>query len=71
MAITIHTGGPLEIKGEIVPHDQNFIQMVDDIQDEIDDQTNEYVDQVQNAIFSAIRFCERFPFISMKAVKLS
>ncbi|WP_343358287.1 hypothetical protein AAJP84_00870 [Bartonella schoenbuchensis] len=62
MAITIHTGGPLEIKGEIVPHDQNFIQMVDDIQDEIDDQTNEYVDQVQNAIFSAIRFCERFPF---------
>ncbi|AQX19782.1 phage adaptor protein [Bartonella sp. WD16.2] len=62
MAIMIHTGGPIEIKGEIIPHDQNFIQMVGDIQDEIDDQTNEYVDQVQKVIFSAIRFCERFPF---------
>ncbi|OLL39260.1 hypothetical protein AT237_07610 [Bartonella henselae] len=28
----------------------------------IDDQTDEYVDQVQKAIFSAIRFCERLPF---------
>ncbi|EJF90944.1 hypothetical protein [Bartonella melophagi] len=62
MAITIQTAGPLEIKREIFPHDQNFIQMVGDIQDEVDDQTNEYVDQVQNAIFSAIRFCERFSF---------
>ncbi|ENN93796.1 hypothetical protein [Bartonella bovis] len=62
MAITLQTGGPIEIKGEIIPHDHNFVQMVGDIQDEIDDQTNEYVDQIQNAIFSAIRFCERFPF---------
>ncbi|WP_455480479.1 phage adaptor protein [Bartonella sp. B12(2025)] len=62
MAVTIQTGGPIVEKGAIIPHDKNFIQMLNDIQDEIDDQTEEYVDQVQKAIFSAIRFCERLPF---------
>ncbi|EJF79417.1 hypothetical protein MCO_00983 [Bartonella sp. DB5-6] len=62
MTIVIQTGGPIGEKETIVPWDKNFIQMLNDIQDEIDDQTNEYVDQVQRAIFSAIRFCERLPF---------
>ncbi|ENN93990.1 hypothetical protein [Bartonella vinsonii] len=62
MTIIIQTSGPIVEKQTIVPWDKNFIQMLNDIQDEIDDQTNEYVDQVQRAIFSAIRFCERLPF---------
>ncbi|WP_144753999.1 hypothetical protein [Bartonella saheliensis] len=62
MTIIVQTSGPIGDKQTIVPHDKNFIQMVNDIQDEIDDQTDEYVDQVQKAIFSAIRFCERLPF---------
>ncbi|MDD9330749.1 MAG: hypothetical protein PV353_10300, partial [Bartonella sp.] len=62
MAITIQTSGPIEEKGAFVPRNKNFIQMLKDIQDEIDDQTDEYIDQVQKAIFSALRFCERFPF---------
>ncbi len=62
MTIIVQTGGPIGEKETIVPWDKNFIQMLNDIQDEIDDQTNEYVDQVQRAIFSAIRFCERLPF---------
>ncbi|WP_078680165.1 hypothetical protein [Bartonella sp. AR 15-3] len=62
MAITIQTSGPIEEKGTFVPRNKNFIQMLKDIQDEIDDQTDEYIDQVQKAIFSALRFCERLPF---------
>ncbi|MCL6230021.1 phage adaptor protein [Bartonella bilalgolemii] len=62
MAITIQTSGPIEEKGAFVPRNKNFIQMLKDIQDEIDDQTDEYIDQVQKAIFSALRFCERLPF---------
>ncbi|WP_273759649.1 hypothetical protein [Bartonella sp. ML70XJBT.G] len=62
MTIVVQTGGPIGDKQTLVPHNKNFIQMVNDIQDEIDDQTDEYVDQVQKAIFSAIRFCERLPF---------
>ncbi|EJF87326.1 hypothetical protein MCY_00450 [Bartonella rattimassiliensis 15908] len=62
MTIIVQTSGPIGDKQTIVPHDKNFIQMVNDIQDEIDDQTDEYVDQVQKAIFSALRFCERLPF---------
>ncbi len=62
MTIIVQTGGPIGDKQTIVSHDKNFIQMLSDIQDEIDDQTDEYVDQVQRAIFSAIRFCERLPF---------
>ncbi|WP_375644593.1 hypothetical protein [Bartonella sp. MR100HLJHH] len=58
MTIIVQTGGPIGEKETIVPWDKNFIQMLNDIQDEID----EYVDQVQRAIFSAIRFCERLPF---------
>ncbi len=62
MTIIVQTGGPIGDKQTIAPWDKNFIQMINDIQDEIDDQTDEYVDQVQRAIFSAIRFCERLPF---------
>ncbi|WP_455466912.1 phage adaptor protein [Bartonella sp. B39] len=62
MTIIIQTSGPIVENQTIFPHDKNFIQMLKDIQDEIDDQTDEYVDQVQKAIFSAIRFCERLPF---------
>ncbi|WP_142416427.1 hypothetical protein [Bartonella massiliensis] len=62
MTIIIQTSGPIGEKGIIFPHEKNFAQMVNDIQDEIDDQTDEYVDQIQKAIFSALRFCERLPF---------
>ncbi|MET3560770.1 hypothetical protein ABID39_001481 [Bartonella japonica] len=62
MTITIQTSGPIEEKGTLVARNKNFIQMLKDIQDEIDDQTDEYIDQVQKAIFSALRFCERLPF---------
>ncbi|WP_455476581.1 phage adaptor protein [Bartonella sp. B41] len=62
MAIIIETSDPITEKEAVVPQEKNFTQILSDIQDEIDDQTNEYVDQVQKAIFSAIRFCERLPF---------
>ncbi|WP_455478006.1 hypothetical protein V3565_04455 [Bartonella sp. B10] len=48
----------------------DFSRMVEIIQDEIDDTTSEYLEQIQNSIFTAMRFCtqESFFFNEKKVV---
>lgn len=63
MPIEVTTGGPIEAIGPVVNFDNaNYSNLVGQIADEIDDTTNEYNAQIQSAIFSAIRYCERFPY---------
>lgn len=60
MPIQVTTGGP---QGEAVPTIDNspptFQTMANAIADDIDDTQGEYVEQIQKAIFAAIRYCER------------
>ncbi|MGU3399232.1 hypothetical protein ACLBWS_05735 [Brucellaceae bacterium D45D] len=60
MAIIVQTSGPNNtIPALLDPQDRTFYDMMTVIADEIDDTTGEYTAQIQNCIFSAIRFCER------------
>lgn len=62
MAITVTTTGPLSTAPSVLIHkDKTFSDLHTVISDEIDDTTSEYSQQIQNAIFSAIRLCEREP----------
>lgn len=60
--ITIRTGGPIQDRQDVVRHRGTFARLVAVIQDEIDDIADEYVSQIQESIFAAIRFCERETF---------
>ncbi|WP_406604313.1 hypothetical protein [Bartonella gliris] len=60
--IMIRTGGPIQENAEVFRHRGTFARLVSSIQDEIDDITDEYVPQIQESIFAAIRFCERESF---------
>lgn len=63
MAINITTDGPLFTAPTVItPKTGTLGNLIQIIADEIDDTTSEYVSQIQEAIFSAIRFCERYPF---------
>lgn len=60
MAIIVQTSGPNNtIPALLDTQDNTFYDMMTVIADEIDDTTGEYTPQIQNCIFSAIRFCER------------
>lgn len=60
--IRVKTGGPLPAKQDVYRHRKTLSHLVSVIQDEIDDITDEYVAQIQESIFAAIRFCERESF---------
>lgn len=61
--VEVTTGGPIAAIGPIVSlEDATYSQLVVQIADEIDDTTNEYNAQIQNAVFVAIRYCERYPY---------
>lgn len=60
--ITVETSLPIYELDQVFPHDRTFSELVSRIQDEIDDTTDEYIEQVQKCIFSAIRYCERDTF---------
>lgn len=60
--IRVKTGGPISAKQDVFRHRKTLSHLVSVIQDEIDDITDEYVAQIQESIFSAIRFCERETF---------
>ncbi|MBB5074427.1 hypothetical protein HNQ69_001569 [Bartonella callosciuri] len=60
--IRIKTGGPTQEKAEVFRHRGTLAHLVSVIQDEIDDITDEYVRQIQESIFCAVRFCERESF---------
>lgn len=60
MSILVTTSGPNNtIPALLDAQDRTFYDMMTVIADEIDDTTGEYQPQIQNSIFSAIRFCER------------
>lgn len=60
--ITIRTGGPIQDNQDVFRHRGTFARLISVIQDEIDDITDEFVPQIQESIFAAIRFCERETF---------
>ncbi|WP_375662466.1 hypothetical protein [Bartonella sp. OC16QHHD] len=60
--IRVKTGGPIPVKRDVYRHKRTLSHLVSVIQDEIDDIADEYVHQIQESIFSAIRFCERETF---------
>ncbi|WPM80913.1 hypothetical protein R5W60_05570 [Brucella pseudintermedia] len=60
MPIIVQTSGPNNtIPALLDAQDRTFYDMMTVIADEVDDTTGEYTAQIQNCIFSAIRFCER------------
>ncbi|UXM95428.1 hypothetical protein N5853_01935 [Bartonella sp. HY329] len=63
MAVIVTTGGPISgIPTVLAPQIKTFTDLINSISDDLDDTNNEYLAQIQEAIFSAIRFCEREPF---------
>ncbi|WP_409361880.1 hypothetical protein ACRPOS_002810 [Bartonella heixiaziensis] len=60
--ITIRTGGPIQDSQDVFRHRGTLAHLVSVIQNEIDDIADEYVHQIQESIFAAIRFCERKTF---------
>jgi len=62
MPILVTSAGPVSNVPAIVePQVRTMADMINRIADELDDTNNEYLSQIQNAIFAAIRFCEREP----------
>lgn len=60
MPILVVTGGPQNVASpELDLSVPTFQTMVDAISDDIDDTQGEYIEQIQKAIFAAIRYCER------------
>jgi len=63
MPIHVTTGGSLEAVPPLLDKPKaTFQEMIVAIADDLDDSHNEYLAQIQAAIFSAIRFCEREAF---------
>lgn len=63
MSIIVSTSGPVSAFSSVVdPAASTLSDLIQQIADEIDDTTGEYAGQMQNAIFQAIRFCEREPY---------
>ncbi|WP_273783944.1 hypothetical protein [Bartonella sp. AU15XJBT] len=60
--IRVRTGGPIPASQNVYRHRKTLSHLISVIQDEIDDITDEYVAQIQESIFAAIRFCERESF---------
>ncbi|WP_208441956.1 hypothetical protein [Bartonella raoultii] len=60
--IRVRTGGPIAAGQNVYRHRKTLSHLVSVIQDEIDDTADEYVAQIQESIFAAIRFCERETF---------
>ncbi|GAA4667031.1 hypothetical protein [Bartonella pachyuromydis] len=60
--IRIRTGEPIQDHQDVFRHRGTLAHLVSVIQSEIDDITDEYIGQIQESIFSAIRFCERESF---------
>ncbi|WP_273782929.1 hypothetical protein [Bartonella sp. ML69XJBT] len=60
--IRVKTGGPIQDHQDVFRHRRTLSHLVSVIQSEIDDITDEYIGQIQESIFSAIRFCERESF---------
>lgn len=60
--IRVRTGGPIPVSQNVYRYRKTLSHLVSVIQDEIDDTTDEYVAQIQESIFAAIRFCERESF---------
>lgn len=60
--IRVKTGGPIAVKRDVYRHKRTLSHLISVIQDEIDDIEDEYVAQIQESIFAAIRFCERENF---------
>ncbi|WP_254492202.1 hypothetical protein [Bartonella sp. B1099] len=60
--IRVRTGGPIPAGQNVYRHRKTLSHLVSVIQDEIDDVADEYVSQIQESIFAAIRFCERETF---------
>lgn len=60
--VKVRSSGPYVPNDAIIPHELNFGYLVRTIQDEIADETNDYVEQVQRCVFEALRFCERESF---------
>lgn len=72
MAITVTTGAPISgLPDIILPEARSFSDLYKEISDEIDDTTGEYNEQIQRAIFHAIRFCEREPYYFNETLKES
>lgn len=60
MTITIGTGGPTDsIESVIEPTAGTFSNLITKVADEIDDTQGEYNGAIQDAIYQAIRYCER------------
>lgn len=63
MTIIVTTSGPISsVPTILAPQIKTLNDLINNISDDIDDTNNEYLAQIQEAIFSAIRFCEREPF---------
>ncbi|QEE12273.1 hypothetical protein [Bartonella krasnovii] len=60
--IRVRTGGPIPAGQNVYRHRKTLSHLVSVIQDEIDDTGDEYIAQIQESIFAAIRFCERENF---------
>ncbi|WP_142417208.1 hypothetical protein [Bartonella massiliensis] len=60
--IRVRTSEPVPASQNVYRHRRTLSHMVSVIQDEIDDVADEYVAQIQESIFAAIRFCERETF---------
>lgn len=60
MPILVTTSGPLN--DATITAEYTFGSLAAAIADDIDDTTGEYASQINTAILSAIRFCERNPF---------
>lgn len=58
----IKTSPAIYPRHELYPHLRTFSELVGRIQDEVDDTTDEYLEQIQKCIFAAIRYCEREEF---------
>lgn len=63
MPISVVTGGPQGVEAPAIDGTVlTFQSMADAVADDIDDTQGEYTGQIQKAIFSAIRYCEREPY---------
>lgn len=60
MTITVETSGPIDSVPPVIgPAASTFSNLSLQIADELDDTTGEYFGAIQNACYTAIRYCER------------
>lgn len=60
--VYVESTAPLDYHEDLISHAATFRNLLSVIQDEVDDQSNDYTNQIQRCIFSAIRYCERERF---------